>query len=78
MNTNSNDDWDYKENLFLAPCSSHNKCGNYILYVKGERTHFKNVPQDKFINTASLSVDNLFDLYRSISEILDVHLGETC
>ena len=65
-------DWDYKESLLIEPCSCNYKCGNYILSVKGRMTHFKNVPPDEFIDCISLSVSDMFDLDRQLSEILDI------
>ena len=65
-------DWDYKESVLLEPCSCRHECGNYILSVKGRMTHFKNVPPDEFIDTLSLSVSDMFDLHRQLSERLDV------
>ena len=64
-------DYDYKENLYLEPCACNYECGNHILVLKGHKTHVKCHP-DKFVDIASLSIDDLYDLYWNVVEKLDI------
>ena len=68
-------DWDYKEQLYLEPCSSCD-CGRYILYMRGHLTYFKNGRDaenfNKFIPTATISVSDLYDLFANVCEKLDI------
>ena len=66
------DDWDYKENFCIEPCPCNHECGTYILLMKGKKTHFRNAPENEFIDTATLSVGDMFDLHRCLSEQLDI------
>ena len=66
------DDWNYKESLLIEPCCCRYECGNYVLSVKGRMTHFKGFPPDEFIECITLSLSDMFDLDRQLSEILDV------
>ena len=63
--------WDYKQNLFLEPCLCHHECGNYILFIKGHKSHGKCNPND-FVDIASLDMEDLHDLYVNIMEKLDI------
>ncbi len=65
-------EWDHKENLYIEPCACNYNCGQYILFMKGDRTHFRNAPENEFISTASLSVGDMFDLHENLSEKLDI------
>ena len=65
-------DWDFKESVLIEPCACSYECGNYVLSVKGRMSHFKNVPPDELIDSVSLSVSDMFDLHRQLSERLDV------
>ena len=64
-------DWDYKENLYLEPCECNHECGNHILNIKGEMAHVKCNPNE-FVDIASLSIDDLYDLYWNVVEKLDI------
>jgi len=69
------EEWDYKENMFIEPCACHQDCGNYILCMKGNRTHFKKVPDDVFVDVATLSVSDLYDLCRIVHEQIDLQIA---
>ena len=64
-------DWDYKENLYLEPCASDYECGNHFLVIKGQKTHVKWHPE-RFVHVATLSIDDLYDLYWNVVEKLDI------
>ena len=69
---NIQDDWDYKEEVRIEPCQCIYECGNYILTIKGEHAHIKNVPPDEFIDVCTLHADAIYDLYRNCEKILDL------
>ena len=64
--------WDYKENISLKPCDCGVDCGNYILFIKGEMAHVHNAPEGKQIDIASLSINDLYDLFFIVDEVLDI------
>ena len=70
--TKEQPNWDYKDRLYLSPCKCHHDCGNYVLMMKGDMTHVRNAPEDQFIDIASLSVDEMFDLHANLTEKLDI------
>ena len=68
----NNPDLNHKENIFIEPCSCNYECGNFILFMKGDRTHFRNAPKNEFISTASLSLSDMFALSENLLERLDI------
>ena len=65
-------DWDYREEVRIDPCECNHECGNYILSIKGEHTHIKNVPPDEFIDVCTIPNWMLYDLMRNCTEKIDL------
>ena len=65
-------DWDYKDVLKIEPCPCNQSCGNHILYIRGIQSHLRNVPDDEFVDIATLHLSDLYDLVRNCFEILDL------
>ena len=57
------------DNLAIHSCGKC-ECDNYILYVKGERTHIRNAPIKEFIDVATLTLSDIYDLFFIADEIL--------
>tara|TARA_B100000131_G_scaffold307933_1_gene336711 strand:+ start:598 stop:858 length:261 start_codon:yes stop_codon:yes gene_type:complete len=64
--------FNYKGNLCLKPCDCREQCGNYILFVRREMAHVIDAPEGELIDIASLSVNDLYDLFFNINEILEI------
>ena len=68
-------EWNSKEDMFIEPCSCRSECGNHILFMKGKLTHFKDIKDEQFISTATLSLGEMIDLYKNLQESIDVEMN---
>ena len=55
----------------IQPCECNVECGQYILYILGALTDFRDTPPE-LIDVASLSVFELVALYEIINDLLKI------
>tara|TARA_B100001093_G_C26733287_1_gene973263 strand:+ start:1107 stop:1346 length:240 start_codon:yes stop_codon:yes gene_type:complete len=62
----------FRQQVRIDPCVCNEKCGNYILSIKGKHVHMDNAPPDEFIDVCTLDLRSLCDLMFNISETLEL------